>query len=106
MTNVQPEILLNKADVDRTFSFNKTQWAQIAPQMIAPGWKVRSVEHSTGTQIIGFDPANGVGLSIQPFFTTETGLPIMLDIGNYFPLGMFTSLTEELKVEMERVAQK
>ena len=35
------EMLLNKADVDHVFSFNKAQWTQAAPQMIAPGWNVR-----------------------------------------------------------------
>ena len=106
MANKQPDILLNKADVDRVFSFNKTQWAEIAPQMIAPGWKMRSYAHESGTQIIGYDPSTGIGLSVQPFFKTETSLPDMVVVGNYFPLGMFPALTEELKLEIELVAQK
>ena len=106
MAGKQPEILLNKADVDRTFSFNKTQWAEAASQMIAPGWTLRSYEHESGTQVIGYDPSTGIGLSVQPYFKTETSLPEIVIVGNYFPVGMFPPLTDELKLEIELVAQK
>ena len=105
MANNRPELLLNKADVDRTFSFHKSQWTEIAPQMIEPGWALRFAEHPTGTQVIGMDRSTGIALSIKPFFATETDLPIMVVIGNYFPLGMFPSLTNKAKSVMELMAQ-
>jgi hypothetical protein len=54
------EMLLKKADVDRVFSFNKAQWTQAAPQMIAPGWNVSVYEHESGVQIIGYDPSTAL----------------------------------------------
>jgi len=106
MANAPPAILLSKADVDRTFSFNKTQWAKAAPQMIAPGWTIHIVEHESGAQIIGLDPSTGVGLSVKPSFRDETRLPDMLIVGSYFPVGMLPPTTDELKREMELAAQK
>ena len=48
MAKAEPELLLNKSEVDRTFSFNKTQWSQEASQMIAPGWTLRVCGHESG----------------------------------------------------------
>jgi len=106
MANSQPQLLLNKADVDRTFSFNKSQWAEIAPQMIEPNWILHFAEYSTGIQIIGFDPLTGFSISIQPFFAEDSGLPIMVVVGNYFPLGLFPSLTASAKSVIELMAEK
>jgi hypothetical protein len=44
MASDQREPLLDKADGDRIFSFNRRQWTQVAPQMIAHGWIVRVME--------------------------------------------------------------
>jgi len=106
MPNDWPEILLKKASVDRTFSSNESQWTQIAPQMIAPGWSLRFAEHTTGMEIIGLDPSKSFGVSIQPFFTKETSLPITVIIGTFFRLGLLPVLTERAKLEMELVARK
>jgi hypothetical protein len=100
------EMLLNKADVDRVFSFNKAQWTQAAPQMIAPGWNVRVYEHESGAQIIGYDPSTGVGLSVMPTFRDETSLPDMVIVGNYLPIGTLPPTTDETRHEMELIAQK
>ena len=100
------EMLLNKADVDRVFSFNKAQWTQAAPQMIATGWNVRVYEHESGVQIIGYDPSTGVGLSIMPMFRDETSLPDMVVVENYLPIGTLPPTTDATRQEMELIAQK
>jgi hypothetical protein len=100
------EMLLNKADVDRVFSFNKAQWTQAAPQMIAPGWNVRVYGHESGLQIIGYDPSTGVGLSIMPMFRDETSLPDMVVVENYLPIGTLPPTTDATRQEMELIAQK
>ena len=106
MTNDWPEILLKKASVDRTFSSNESQWTQIAPQMIAPGWSLRFAEHTTGMEVIGLHPSKGFGVSIQPFFAKETSLPITVVIGTFFRLGLLSVLTGKAKLEMKLVARK
>jgi hypothetical protein len=100
------EMLLNKADVDRVFSFNKVQWTQAAPQMIAPGWNVRVYDHELGAQIIGYDPSTGVGLSVMPIFRDETSLPYMVVVGNYLPIGTLPPTTNETRQAMELIAQQ
>lgn len=106
MANAQPEILLNKADVDRVFSFNKVQWKQGATQMITPGWDIRTHDHPDGTQVIGFEPTTGRGLSVQSFFRDDVSLPHMVIVGSYFPLGTLPPMTEQVKQEFRAVAQK
>jgi len=106
MANDQPERLLNKANVDRTFSFNKAQWSQAAAQMIAPGWTVRVYEHESSAQITGFDPSTGMALSIQPLFKDDARPPDMVIVGNYFPLGLLPPVTDNLKSKMESVARR
>lgn len=106
MANDQPQILLSKSDVDRTFSFNKSQWTVIAPQMIEPKWTLRFADHSTGTQIIAFDPSTGFTLSIRPFYAAESNRPVMVVVANYFPLGLFPELTATAESVIELTAQK
>ena len=106
MAKAEPELLLNKSEVDRTFSFNKIQWSQEASQMITPGWTVRVCDHESGAQVIGFDPSTDVGLSVQPYFQNDTRLPDMVIIANYFPLGMLPPITNKLRNEMQSLAQK
>jgi hypothetical protein len=106
MAGPQSDILIKKADIDRTFSFNKAQWAQVAPQMIAPRWTLRVDENESGAQIIGFDPSTGIGLSIQPLFRDDTRPPDMVIVGNYFPPGFLPPMTDNLRSEIESVARK
>jgi len=105
MANRQPEMLLNKLEVDSIFSFNKTQWSQAAAQWTAPGWTLQVYEHDSGTQITGFEPSTGIGLCIQPFFRDETRPPDAVIVGGYFPLGMMSPMADKSRREMESVAQ-
>ena len=106
MAKAEPELLLNKSEVDRTFSFNKTQWSQEASQMRAPGWSLRVCDHESGAQVVGFDPSTHVGISVQPYFRNDIRLPEMVIIANYFPLGMLPPITNKLRNQMQSLAQK
>lgn len=106
MTNPQLEVLLNKSEIDRTFSFNRIQWSEAASEMIAPGWRLRICENESGAQVVGFDPSTNVGLSVKPYFRDDTHIPDMVIIANYFPLGMLPPISKNLHREMQAVAQR
>lgn len=102
----QPELLLNKADIDRLFSFNKVQWHVATAQMTAPGWELRIRERREGTQIVGRDPATGIALSVQPLFRNDTSPPETVIVGNYFPVGMLPPIAESMTDSLRFEAQK
>jgi hypothetical protein len=77
-----------------------------ATTFIAPDWHILFGRHESGLQVMGFDPSTGFGFSLQPLYSNDTDLPIMVIIGNYFPSRQFPPPTEELKRDMEAAAQK
>jgi hypothetical protein len=97
---------LDKAEVDRVFSYNKTQWTEAASLMAAPGWTHRITEHQTGVQVIAFNPSTGCGISIQPLFNDDRRPPQMVIVGSYVPVGMMPPVTEELKAGIKAQAQE
>ena len=65
------ETIISKKDTDHVFSLTRPEWEKQSNRFFAPGWTVRSAKHETGSQIIGFDPSTGIGLSIQPFYQND-----------------------------------
>lgn len=100
------ETIISKKDADYVFSLTRPEWEKQSRKFFAPGWIVRSAKHETGSQIIGFDPSTGIGLSIQPFYQNDHNPPDMVVVGNYFPIGTLPPMTDELKKDMEIAAQR
>jgi hypothetical protein len=73
--------LLSKAAVELTFSFNKAQWANAAHTVVAADWIVEFNDEPRGRQVIAFDPAARIGLSIRPYFRDEKSPPELVTIG-------------------------
>jgi len=100
------ETIISKKDADYVFSLTRPKWEEQSKKFFAPGWIARSAKHETGTQIIGFDPSTGIGLSIQPLYQNDQNPPDLVIVGNYFPIGALPPMTDELKKDMEAAAQK
>ena len=79
------EKLLEKAEVDRAFSYNKAQWTEAASLMAPPGWTLQTYDRETGLQIIAFNSSTGCAISIQPFFTNEKWPPDLVIVGTLLP---------------------
>jgi len=100
------ETIISKKDADHVFSLTRPEWEKQSKKFFAPGWTVRSAKHETGSQIVGFDPSTGFGLSIQPAYKNDHNPPDLVIVGNYFPIGTLPPMTDELKKDMEVAAQK
>jgi hypothetical protein len=100
------ETIISKKDADHVFSLTRPEWEKQSKGFFAPGWTVRSAKHETGSQIMGFDPSTGIGLSVQPFFQDDNNRPDLVIVGNYFPIGTLPPMTDELKKDMEVATQK
>ncbi|HMG34354.1 MAG TPA: hypothetical protein VKM94_10485 [Blastocatellia bacterium] len=100
------ETIISQKDADYVFSLTRPEWEKQSKKFFAPGWTVRSAKHETGSQIMGFDPSTGIGLSIQPLYQNDRNPPHMVIVGNYFPIGVLPPITDELKKDMEVAAQK
>lgn len=101
-----PERLVSKQDADRIFGLNRGQWEAEAKQMVHPlGWKVRLAPVETGTSVTSIDPKTGMAFSVQPLWTDAQGPPRTLVVGNYYPGGTFSELSDQLKGEMEADAR-
>ena len=100
------EKLLEKAEVDRAFSYNKAQWTEAASLMAPPGWTLQTYDRETGLQIIAFNSSTGCAISIQPFFTNEKWPPDLVIVGTYLPIGMMPPITAELKAHIKAGAQE
>ncbi len=98
--------IISKRDTDYVFSLTRPVWEQQSKTFFPRSWLVRSTKHDTGTQIIGFDPSNGIGLSIRPLYQNDYDPPDTLVVDHYFPVGSLPPMTDELKNEMEGAAQK
>lgn len=100
------ERIVSKQDTDRIFAFNKPQWDAYAEQIAYPQhWKFRLNRLDTGTAAMGYDPATGFGLSVQPLYSNDTDPPGLLIVGSYYPAGTFREFPESLKSEIERDAR-
>lgn len=100
------ETIISKKDADHVFSLTRPEWEKQSKRFFVPGWTVKSAKHETGSQIIGFDPSTGIGLSIQPLYQNDYNPPDLVIVGNYFPIGALPPMTDELKKDMEVAAQK
>jgi hypothetical protein len=100
------ETIISKKDADHVFSLTRPEWEKQSERFFAPGWTVRSAKHKTGSQIIGFDPSTGIGLSIQPLYQNDHNPPDLVIVGNYFSIGALPPMTDELKKGMEGAAKK
>jgi hypothetical protein len=98
--------IISKRDTDYVFSLTRPVWEEQSKKFFPRSWIVRSTKHDTGTQIIGFDPSNGIGLSIRPLYRNDYDPPDSLVVDHYFPVGTLKAMTDELKNDIERAAQK
>lgn len=104
--SVAQEQIVSKQDADRIFAFNKAQWNAYAKQVTHPeGWITRSALFEAGIVIAAYDPNTNLGLSVQPLYTDESGPPVMLIVGNYYPAGTFQAFPDSLRQGMERAAR-
>jgi hypothetical protein len=100
------EEIISKKDADYVFGLTKPEWERVSIQYFAPGWTMKSVKFDSGSLIIGFDSSTGKGLSIQPLYKNDREPPEMVILGNYFPMDALPPMTDELKRDMEKSAQK
>jgi hypothetical protein len=80
------ERIISKADTDRIFSMRKSEWEAYAPRVAHEGWKVMLRRIDTGAVVMAFDPATGIGLSVQPLYIDDSGPPVMLVVLSFYPL--------------------
>lgn len=101
------ETLVSRTDTAYIFSLNKQGWERYATQVThPPSWNVSLSPHDTGTSVMAFDPATGVGLSIQPMFRDEENPPELLIFGSYYPSGSLPPFTSELQRQTEEQAEE
>ncbi len=100
------EKIISKQDADHIFSLTRSGWEAYVKQITYPrGWKVGLSQHDTGTGIGAYDTATDFGLSIQPLYEDNDKPPIMLIVGNYYPLGILPDFTEDFRRQIEREAK-
>jgi hypothetical protein len=99
------EKIINKSDADYIFSLDRAGWESYAERMVHPGgWKIQLGRHDTGTSVMAFDAATGMGLSTQPLFSDSTNPPVMLVVGSYYPVGTLQTFTDKRKAALEKDA--
>lgn len=102
----QDEIIISKADADRMFGMTRPAWEAYAKQMDPPpGWTMRLLPQPTGTGFAAYDPATGMGLSVQPLYRNDNDPPDMIVVGSWYPAGRFR-FTPERVAEIERAARR
>jgi hypothetical protein len=98
------ERIISKRDADMIFAFTRADWERYARQVIAPDdWTLRLFPYDTGTGLARFNRSTGVAASVQPLFTDQGALE-MLVVGSYFPPGSMR-ITEEVVKQIEQAAQ-
>ncbi len=105
--DTQPsEKIISKTDADHIFSLDRAAWESYAKRMVHPGgWEIQLARHDTGTGVMAFDAATGMGLSTQPLYSDAIKPPMMLIVGSYYPVGILQTLTSKRKAELEKDAQ-
>ena len=88
-TSQAQERIVSKSDADEIFALDKAGWETRVRKYVHPqGWTIRLKPLPTGTGLMSFDRATGMGLSIQPLFEEGTnGSPIALIVTSSFMLG-------------------
>ena len=100
------ETLVSKAEADQIFSLNLQGWESFVQQMPVPeGWEARRLPHDTGTSWMGIDSAGGFSLLVQPLFDDQSSPPLMLVIGNYYPVGYLNDFNDQVRGDMEKATQ-
>ena len=103
---VLADTLISKAEVERLFAMRRSEWDAYAPRLADPKWKIRLSESSTGVGVMAFDPSTGLGMSVQPLYTDETGPPMMLVVGTFYPAGKPPASLSASRKELERKARR
>lgn len=94
--------LVSRAETAHIFSLNRHEWETYATRVKhPPSWNVSLSPDQTGTAVMAFDPATGVGLSVQPFYRDDDNSPESLIFGSYYPLGTLPAFTSDLQRETE-----
>jgi hypothetical protein len=93
--------LLRKEDADKIFEMTKSEWEANAQTFSAPGWEVRFRNADEGLRVAAVDSAGGLGFVLMPFYKTESGLPELVIVRNYFQPGKIPKLTDQLKKDIE-----
>ena len=105
-TYAQDETIISKADADRIFGMNRPAWEVYAKHLDPPpGWTMRLLPQTTGTGFAAYDPATGMGLSVQPLYPNDNDPPDMIVVGSWYPAGRFR-FTPERVAGIERAAQR
>ncbi len=94
--------LVSQTETAYIFSLNRHEWETYATRVKhPPRWNVSLSPNQTGTAVMAFDPATGVGLSIQPLYRGGDNFPESLILGSYYPLGTLPAFTSDLQRETE-----
>jgi len=99
------EVIISKVDADLVFSMKRIEWEAYAPRVADRKWKIRIKRIETGAGVMAFDPATGMGLSVQPFYINDTSPPDMLIVGSFYPNGKFPSNLSKFVSDIEKAAQ-
>ena len=98
--------LVSQAETAYIFSLNRHEWETYATRVEhPPSWNVNLSPNQTGTAVMAFDPATGVGLSVQPLYRGDDNSPESLIFGSYYPLGTLPAFTSNLQRETEEQAR-
>ncbi len=99
--------LVSREDTSYIFSLNKHQWEAYATRVAhPPDWNLSLTPNDTGTAVIAFDPATGVGMSIQPLYADEENPPEVVIFGSYYPRGTLPEFTDDLQRQTEEQAEQ
>lgn len=99
------ERIINKPDADMIFAFTRTEWETHVRRVAPPeGWTLRLMPFGTGTGLARFNRSTGIGASVQPLYSDDQGLPEMVVVGSYYPVG-FLRITDAVLKKMTEDAQ-
>jgi hypothetical protein len=91
--NLKPAV--TKKDVDFLFGLKISEWQANAKKFFACDWNTTSGEFETENRVMGFHPSTGMGVSVQPMYSSDDDPPFMIIIGNYIPLGDLPPITDD-----------
>jgi hypothetical protein len=99
--------LVSRAETAYIFSLNLHEWETYATRVKhPPSWNVSLSPNQTGTVVMAFDPATGVGLSVQPLYRGDDSSPESLIFGSYYPPGTLPAFTSGLQHDTEEQARE
>jgi len=107
MRITQLKTILGKADADRIFSMNRSQWESYAKGYAYPeGWKVRLEPSDSGSGVLGHDPTTVMELTIRPYYDNTIDPPEVLFVTSSYPLGKAPKFTTDFKRDLEYEAKR